>query len=64
MIIEDVSPNVNLPILLASRIVAMIEDSGAAQTEVLAALGVVYSLLPTLRISVIGGEESAASEPQ
>lgn len=32
---------------------AAIEESGAAQTEILAALGVVQSLLPTLGISLV-----------
>jgi len=36
--------------------VGMIEESGAAQTEVLAALGVVQCLLPTLGIPIVNDE--------
>jgi hypothetical protein len=51
----------NLSLLLAARIVRAIEDSGAAQTEVIAALGIVQCLLPTLKISSITDEDACAS---
>jgi hypothetical protein len=38
----------NMAVILTARILALIEDSGATQTEVMAALGAVEKLLLTL----------------
>ena len=38
---------------LATQILDMVGNSGASQVEILAALGVVGSLVPTLQISVV-----------
>ena len=51
--VGSLSRNTNVTILLAARIIEVIEDSGAAQTEVLSALGVAHCLLPTLGISQV-----------
>ncbi len=51
--IEKISARANVAILLAARIVALIENSGAAQTEVCSALGVVQAVLPTLGIPAV-----------
>jgi hypothetical protein len=48
----------NISALLADKMIDLIEQSGAAQTEVLAALGVVQSLLPTLGISLVSEEDA------
>jgi len=54
--IATLSGRTNISLVLASRMVGMIEESGAAQTEVLAALGVVQCLLPTLGIPIVNDE--------
>jgi hypothetical protein len=59
--IENLSSRTNISLLLAARMIGAIEESGAAQTEVLAALGVVQSLLPTLVISPVSEDEAACS---
>jgi hypothetical protein len=43
----------SLSVLLASRILTLIKDSGASDLEAGAALGVVHSLLPTLAIQTV-----------
>jgi len=48
-----------MSLLLAARMIGAIEESGAAQTEVLAALGVVQCLLPTLGISRVSEDDVA-----
>jgi hypothetical protein len=40
-----------MAVILTARILALIEDSGATQTEVIAALGAVEKLLLTLPLS-------------
>ncbi len=61
---KPLSGSTNLTMLLASRLLEVIEESGAAQTEVLAAIGVVQCLLPTLDISAIPpvGEDQAVDK--
>lgn len=56
-IVERLSRQKTVPVILASRIVAIIEDSGAAETEALLALGIVRSVLPTLGISAVSETE-------
>ncbi len=57
--VDSLSKRANLSIMLASRFIEFIEDSGAAQIEVLAALGIVQSLLPTLGISAVIEDDAA-----
>jgi len=57
--IEHLSTRTNMSLLLAARMIGAIEESGAAQTEVLAALGVVQCLLPTLGISRVSEDDVA-----
>ena len=47
------SKHPTVPMVLASRIIDMIEESGAAQTEVYLALGIVQAVLPALDIPAI-----------
>jgi hypothetical protein len=54
--LEHLCSRTNISILLAARMLAVIEESGAAQTEVLAAIGVVQCLLPTIGISPVSEE--------
>jgi hypothetical protein len=47
----------NISLVLASQIITLIEDSGAAQTDAMLALGVVQSALYTLKIPAVPEEE-------
>jgi hypothetical protein len=42
----------NISVILAAKILALIQDSGASQVEILSALGAVRELLPALHISL------------
>jgi hypothetical protein len=57
--VGPLSKSANMSMLLATRILELIDDSGAAQTEAYAALGVVQCLLPMLDISKIPAESDA-----
>jgi hypothetical protein len=48
--------------MLASRIIDMIEDSGAAQTEVYLALGIVQAVLPALAINAVNEGDDYAPQ--
>lgn len=61
--IESINSRPSISLLLSARIIKAIEESGAAQTEVLAALGVVQSLLPTMGLSLVTEDETAYSAP-
>jgi hypothetical protein len=50
----------NMAVLLAAKILAMIEDSGASQVEVFSALGAVRELVPALPISLVTAEDAPA----
>ncbi len=48
----DVSPEAPISIILTSRILALIQESGATQMEALCALGAASQLLPVLGASL------------
>lgn len=64
MEIENVAAGSSVTLLLASKIVRAIEESGAAKTEVIAAIGVVQCLLPTMEISSVPSDDVASFGPQ
>lgn len=51
----------NMGVFLAARILALVEDSGAAKVEVISALGVIDKLLATLPMSFDTGPTSSES---
>ncbi len=59
MKISEISKKPSVALLLASRMLELIEESGAAETEVYAAMGVVKNLLPLMGISRVPEAEMA-----
>jgi len=53
----------SMSVLLAANILALIEDSGASQVEILSALGAVRELVPSLPISLVTSDRDPESPP-
>ena len=47
----------NMSVLLTAKILALIEDSGATQVEILSAIGAVRQLIPSLPISLNAADD-------
>ena len=61
----DVSPDAPLSMILATKILALIHESGASQSEAFGALGAARELLPTLPdISLIPNADQGGVQPQ